>query len=304
MLPVVEKAEKYGWHVHIWSFRKALSQSGIVREAKLNKCVKIFYIDDYFKDLCFYENEWKKAIPMERSIILTFDRPLTTGTKNTLNMKNIQNVIDISSQLFQLPTQYVLKDPNTLALVVAAEENANKSEQKFRYEFNDQVWKKVDELKRQLDGCINVCTALSFKQKCDLRDYDFFDTESPDSDTRDLTTEECSDFQVKKRKEKKVHKKYSDFCIKSYWCPKGSRCSYNHKKEEKEFFKTHPNMEPNNYRSRPYKLRPCIYQIDDKCKYKDKSYLCPYAHNVQEARCTRCQEIGVHWSYECPLPSC
>ncbi|CAG7827315.1 unnamed protein product [Allacma fusca] len=303
MLPVVEKAQKHGWHVHVWSFKIALSKSGILREANLNKCVKIFYIDDYFKELCFYENEWKIAIPRERSLVLTFDDPLTTdgSLENTEMLKKIEKMIDTSSQLFQLPTQYrLLQDPKSLVLVVAADENTNTFERKFRYDFNVQVWSKMEELKIQVEGCNKVTTAINFFQNWDQNDYEIFEVDDTDvAEEKDLTPEELADFCPVKPKAKKTHRKYSEFCKNSYWCYKGRQCAYSHKKEEMEFFKEHPSMEPSQRRA--YKLKLCF---KEKCTYKNNSYLCPYAHNVQEARCIRCQTIGLHWSDECALPTC
>ncbi len=120
-----------------------------------------------------------------------------------------------------------------------------------------------------------------------------------DSDYFDMQSENISrqgDFTplVKKCKPKRVL--FSDYCIHKFWCKKGRLCAYKHLAEEKEFFEL---CKTPQYRVL-YKTKLCFYK---NCKYSvEKSYLCRYAHSLEESRCLCCkgQGNGKHWMDQCP----
>lgn len=88
---------------------------------------------------------------------------------------------------------------------------------------------------------------------------------------------------------------YSDPCKHKFWCANGRFCLYKHEYQEIEFFKLYPNPK----RRYVYKTKLCYAK---RCKYFDKPYLCPYAHNLEESRCICCRGLGngKHWMDQCP----
>lgn len=91
---------------------------------------------------------------------------------------------------------------------------------------------------------------------------------------------------------------FSAFCPYKFWCGKGRKCLYKHTNEEWEFFK----IEKNEYIRSRYKIKPCPFHIESRCRHEDKPYLCRLAHCVEESRCFSCkgEGNGKHWMHECP----
>ncbi|CAG7832948.1 unnamed protein product [Allacma fusca] len=303
MLPVVQKAEKYGWNVHVWAFKNSLSD-GIARECRQNQCVQIFFIDSVFHEITFCETEWSLRVPRERSLVLIFsDSPGVW--KKPAKDAFIHKVIDTSSRLFSLPTRGLFLTDRHFAVVVCLEEKYTKSgDKRSTYDFTDHVWSKAKFLKNNLENCVEFQTYINFLQYRDpnLNDLDVDDEHLPDEieleDNASLNPEDYFDinFQPVKQKTKKNHTRYSEHCMYRFWCKNGIQCRYTHSPEEKEYFKKNPQIGPmQRYR---YKSRFCTLAY---CDYRDRPYLCPFAHDVKEVRCLRCLEIGLHWTDECPL---
>jgi len=70
MIPVKEKAKKYGHVLEIWAYEKAFAK---VFQDNQDEMLKINYLDDIFYDIHFYERTWnlEKEIPEDRAILLT-----------------------------------------------------------------------------------------------------------------------------------------------------------------------------------------------------------------------------------------
>lgn len=90
---------------------------------------------------------------------------------------------------------------------------------------------------------------------------------------------------------------HSKPCHFKFWCANGLKCDYKHGEEEREFFKLYPEVK----NRKNYKLKACPNQ--EVCEYKDKSFLCRYAHGVLEARCLCCGQRNKepHWMDQCPF---
>lgn len=127
------------------------------------------------------------------------------------------------------------------------------------------------------------------------------DTDSEDLDSLDFFDAHhdnlTDDFIPLVRKITKTKRNiYSDPCIHKFWCTSGLNCAYKHTDQQREFFKLHHDTKLR----RCYKIKPCYHTV---CQYYDKSYLCPYAHSLQESRCLCCggKGNGIHWMHKCPL---
>lgn len=138
----------------------------------------------------------------------------------------------------------------------------------------------------------SVTLSISDTDSEDYDSNDFFDAHPENiSDTDEV------DFVPLVRKTTKLKRNmYSEPCIHKFWCTNGTKCAYKHADQHYEFFKEHTDVKLRRY----YKIKPCYHNV---CKYSEKSYLCPYAHNVQESRCLCCggKGNGQHWMHNCPL---
>lgn len=106
------------------------------------------------------------------------------------------------------------------------------------------------------------------------------------------------DFQVVIPKKSKKHQLYSKPCEYRFRCINGLKCNYAHSGEEKEYFREHPNVKNRAL----YKSKECKHGKFCKYKLEGRDKMCPFAHELIEARCLSCKETGLHWSDECPLP--
>lgn len=88
---------------------------------------------------------------------------------------------------------------------------------------------------------------------------------------------------------------YSKPCPYKFWCVKGLKCDFKHNEEQRDFFKTNPDIKYRKF----YKIKSCYHKV---CDYSKRSYLCPYAHDVKEARCLCCgqKDKEPHWMDQCP----
>lgn len=108
-------------------------------------------------------------------------------------------------------------------------------------------------------------------------------------------TDDSDDFIPVIPKPKRKGNLYSESCGYKFACTTGNRCEYRHTPEEKEFFKSSSNPKQRLL----YKTKACYHII---CKYANKSYMCAYAHSLEESRCLCCKQKGngQHWMDKCP----
>lgn len=125
---------------------------------------------------------------------------------------------------------------------------------------------------------------------------DFDSNEFFDAHHEVLSDADDEDFVPLVRKEVKPKRQYSDPCYHRFSCARGLECLYKHSDKEREFFKVQPDSK---FRYL-YKIKPCYRPV---CPYKDKPYLCGYAHTLEESRCLCCKQqgSGKHWMDKCPL---
>jgi hypothetical protein len=235
-------------------------------------------------------------------------------------MDLLERVVKKSSELFKLPTQGLFVDDSYLVIVSIAQAsyyNKNEGKFNFSYDFNKEIWDKVGDLRMEFGGtagCDGIQTYHQFHQSLNpelpymltdstLSEISEDKYENENEGESDIPAywknpEELFDvdFQPVVRKIRKTYRKFSEPCIHRYWCRKFIQCKYSHSEQEREYFKEHSQMEP--FKRGKYKTRYCTNMY---CLYKGKTYLCPFAHDLKEAKCVRCAEIGIHWSDDCPL---
>lgn len=144
-----------------------------------------------------------------------------------------------------------------------------------------------------------VQTLVQYRQGIDVDDLDELEMAEAGSedDVPDPTDPYWFDeiWTVVGPKKQRPAQQYSDSCVHRYRCKNGLSCKYSHTADHRAFFREQPDP-----RTRAmYKTKACWRE--DRCKYKRTSHLCPYAHDIIEARCLRCHEEGVHWTDECPI---
>ena len=102
------------------------------------------------------------------------------------------------------------------------------------------------------------------------------------------------DYILKERKRVKPRMVIPMQCYHHFTCPRGLQCQYSHTEEEREFFR----IQPDETKRRRYKITRCTLT---NCPYRDKTYLCGWAHSLEESRCPCCRKQGEHWMQDCPL---
>lgn len=94
------------------------------------------------------------------------------------------------------------------------------------------------------------------------------------------------------RKARKISQKFSSVCAYGFRCYDAARCARVHTDQEKEYFK----IETLPAKRFVYKTKLCYH---NNCKFAKRAYLCSFAHSVDEARCVKCDVVGLHWTDEC-----
>ncbi|ODN00018.1 hypothetical protein Ocin01_06660, partial [Orchesella cincta] len=340
LLRVVDKALHYGYRVEIWSFKSSINNTVRRRAQDESERVIINYIDDIFDDITYTKVVWgKKRIPPERSIIASVVLPVDVDKKKVLKdvvakagsvfglpmmgkyLNNYRYIVlvpcikekytpppslgkskheqvsvrtydfykDIQPFLFQLVEHFnYVKEVTPWHKFMCEARNGTNSVGIFSAT-------RFALLKPEGDGSESVSSSSEVADdeselSEDFDCNDFFDFHHEDwSDVDD-------DFVPVIRKEAKPKVQYSSFCTYQFWCATGSECRYKHTEQQKEFFKVQSDAR----KRRLYKIKPCFF---NPCQYSAKSYLCAYAHNVEESRCLCCKEkgSGQHWMDQCPV---
>ena len=211
-----------------------------------------------------------------------------------------------------MPTQgrFLKDNENDFVVVICPEENCYVDHKKrLSYEFNLDVFKKAEQLKSKLDKCVHVQTFLEYSQN--EEDYSsllFYgdvcpgdkknSTEDMEEYQKDLIDSSSpTTFETMKQKPKKRHTKYSDKCVYGFRCAQSERCSYSHTAQEKEYFKVNQQVKPE--KRYLHKSKMCNRP---NCEFSLRSYLCPFAHDIKEARCLKCKKYG-HLTDSCAFTS-
>ncbi|CAL8110066.1 unnamed protein product [Orchesella dallaii] len=334
LLRVVDKAVKFGYRVEIWSFKSSINNTVRRRAQEESDKVIVNYIDDIFDDITYTKVVWgKKRIPPERSIVASVNLPEDLDKKKTLS-----TVVAQAGKIFQLPMMgKYLNNYKYIILVPCIKENytppaslvKTKQDTVRTYDFYKCIQPFLFQLKEFFPFCKDVIPWLKFVSDARsssspsgiisasrfalLRGDSGGETSSSEGDEDSELSEDfdCNDFYDFHhedlsdldddfvpilRKETKPKVMYSTFCTYQYWCAKGSECRYNHTQQQKEFFKVQSDPK----RRSLYKIKPCFFTP---CQYAAKSYLCAYAHSVEESRCLCCKEkgSGQHWMDQCPI---
>ena len=165
------------------------------------------------------------------------------------------------------------------------------------YEFNTHIVPRFNEL-RSLTMADSISTYFEYWDIVNGKDDKTL--EDQEISVEDIIDYECADaegeFTEVNRKKTKSHQQYSRYCVRRYACTAGRKCPYKHNDKEIEFFKNSIERE-----RLLYKIKLCRY--GNKCEKfrQNKSYLCPFAHELIEARCLKCKKEGVHWTDECDI---
>ena len=222
--------------------------------------------------------------------------------QQTERKSRLQKVVKTCSKALKLPFmgKYPEESETDLVLIPCIQEQQsekNSDEINKIYDFNTHIWTCKRELEEKIKDC-QIQTYFEYLQEQQgINDETVAcadDTVDDNADRYDLALAEGGNFTTVTSKKTKSSRMYSEYCSYSFTCQKGLKCHYSHRETEKQFFKEHGSVE-----RKLYKSKQCTYL--EKCKYNKKTYMCPFAHGSLEARCLRCNKIGVHWTDECPI---
>lgn len=185
-----------------------------------------------------------------------------------------------------------------IILVVAC---AQKRNDIVIYDFTKDVWNKSDILQQKIQqefeslSKIEFLTYVQYIQSNnelwnDLDDPNFPNDREIPVGHPDYPVD--ASFTTVLRKTKRSNQKFSSICAYGFRCCNAAKCARGHTDQEKEYFKIEilPTKRYN------YKTKLCYHSY---CKFAKQTYLCSFAHSLQEARCFKCDKVGIHWTDEC-----
>lgn len=204
-------------------------------------------------------------------------------------------VVRKATELFLLPMMIQVNESDIIVVVACAQKRLDK----VLYDFTKHVWNRdtlVDQIKDQfMLSDIKLMTYVQYIQANEdyiniLEDQNFPNDEEFPVGHPDYPVD--TSFTPVVRKVKKTNQKFSSSCLYGYRCNNANKCKHSHTDKEKEYFK----VEQSPAKRFNYKTKLCYLS---NCKFRAKTHLCSFAHSLQEARCAKCQDIGLHWTDEC-----
>lgn len=205
-------------------------------------------------------------------------------------------IVRKATELFLLPMMIHVNETDIIVIVACAQKRFDM----VLYDFTKHVWNKKDMLVEYIENqlllsTIKLMTYVQYIQANEhyiniLEDQNFpnddeFPVEHPDYPV-DTT------FTTVVRKVKRTNQRFSSSCSYGYRCSNANKCKHSHTDKEKEYFK----VEQSPAKRFNYKTKLCYLS---NCKFRNRTHLCSFAHSLQEARCAKCQDIGLHWTDEC-----
>ncbi len=232
-----------------------------------------------------------------------FDENLTNSFKgrNMAKQKEMDNfsnsIVRMCTDIFRLPMMFRFNKLNIILVVAVAQ----KRYETAIYDFTKDVWNKTDILLEKIEQdfpSVSDIKFLPYVQFVQLNNdlcQEVDDPNFPDDDDFPVAHPDYpvdASFTTVVRKTRKSNQKFSSVCVYGFRCQNAGKCTRGHTDKEKEYFKVE-SLPAKRY---VYKTKLCYH---NNCKFAKKAYLCSFAHSLQEARCVKCDEVGLHWTDEC-----
>lgn len=297
-LPPYEKVLKYRLNLEVAAWKNCLSQEVKKYIEKKLDSSHLLSLDDIAiiqnPPVYYLADEWPgtKPLPRERTIVFEFAFDIIAGDAKYLNTE--------VTELIKLPCWYLQQNPRHLMIIIIPNENSGKYS---TCRLLEDICNHVRQSERFRKNIKQVVDYVKFKQ--DQNDPELFERKiylnhkfyAEEDNEEDLDDSEGFEVVGPTRKHK-TYQKYSEKCPFQFACRLGKRCHFEHSPEEKEHFTTPSNV------GKLYKSKYCLYAQNGRCKFKNDSNKCCFAHSSSEARCYNCQPgglVGDHWMDECKL---
>lgn len=324
--PAVEKIKKYGFQVHIWSWKKALASV-----YRIDDDVKVYLLDNYLEEIGFRETTFRvdlKRISAHSIVVLD---PLPRADDIESYVKSLRIPIyqyvstvkrdDSSSQDLVIIPAFAerMKHNELMDLYKNAESTLGKSGLKVLTH-----WDYVQRYKSGArHGCMDELTISNRFQELpddepdseedaleenENEDETKVETEANDNDAEandndaetndnnndaeaddnDTFTRVTTNTEQRRRYLSRVQQKSNSWCHFRKYCFKGVRCRYGHTQEELNHFKT--------YGPKPLtKFKRCTLT------HCLNGTHCGFAHGDDELFCPTCDKVGAgHEMVNCP----
>lgn len=302
LIQAVKKAVAYNYSVEIISFKSSLSKKYI--EMEKQQKIKIIFMESILNEFnAYFTNYQGTYLERKRKIYIRKDKAfaIVFNKSFTLSPKLCKPLTEKITSILKFPCIFWINDKCINEMFVEILEINNDA-------FTN-ILQKNHEVLKEIAGskCIKIISLVAYLNPLP-EEYDILDTDPPDSEDeddanfeqKDKETQGAEAFQPVQQKMRHYYQKYSSKCKHGFRCSKGFRCAYNHDDNEKEFFKVNYGRGFWNYKAMPCNhFNPYDLAKSQPCRYSKQSFMCRFAHGIEEARCYTCNHHSNHFAMDC-----